>query len=109
MIFKIIDKMEYLKSKLEKQVEQFCDNHNNENMPTIRRNEIKDKRPNFELLYDKNEGIIGNKFYEGFNDFDDNCRETTQTQTDEGNKITKKKYEIIKVTVKDVTSQTNDG
>ena len=107
MIFKIIDKMEYFKSKFEKQVQQFCDTHNNENMPTIRKNEVKDKRPNFELLYDKNEGIIGNKFYEEFNDFADNYRETEQT--DIGYKITMKKYEVIKVTVKDVTSQTIDS
>ena len=99
--------MQYFKSKLEKQVEQFCDTPNKGIMPTIRKNDIKYKRSNFELLYDKNEGIIGNKFFKEFNDFAYNYIETTKT--DIGYKNTMKKYEIINLTVKDVTSQTDDS
>ena len=97
--------MENKKPKFAKQVDQFCDTVKIEDMPTIIRNQI-DETPNFDELYNKDEGI-GNKFYDELNNFANNCNQTLPTDTSV--KITNKKYEIEILKVIDVTSQTNDN
>ena len=97
--------MENKKPKFAKQVDQFCDTVKIEDMPTIIRNQI-DETPNFDELYNKDEGI-GNKFYDKLNNFANNCNQTLPTDTSV--KITNKKYEIEILKVIDVTSQTNDN
>ena len=97
--------MENNKPIFAKQVDQFCDTIKIEDMPTIIRNQI-DETPNFDKLYDKDEGI-GNKFYDEYNNFANNCNQTSPTNTSV--KIINKKYEIVKLKVIDVTSQINDN
>ena len=97
--------MENNKPIFAKQVDQFCDTVKIEDMPTIIRNQI-DETPNFDELYNKDEGI-GNKFYDELNNFANNCNQTLPTDTSV--KITNKKYEIEILKVIDVTSQTNDN
>ena len=99
--------MEIDKPKFEQQVDQFYETHRFEEMPTIIRKPIIDETPNFYLLYDKDDEGINKKFYEEYENFANNCKQTSPT--DISAKIKKKKYETVKINVIDATELTNDS
>ena len=99
--------MEIDKPKFEQQVDQLYETHRFENMPTLIRKQIIDETPNFYRLYDKEDEGINKKFYKEYENFANNCKQTSPT--DISTKITKKKYETIKINEIDVTHLTNDS
>ena len=99
--------MEIDKPKFEQQVDQLYETHRFENMPTLIRKQIIDETPNFYRLYDKDDEGINKKFYKEYENFANNCKQTSPT--DISTKKTKKKYETIKINVIDVAHLTNDS
>ena len=96
--------------KFEEELTQKFDYLKNEEMPTIRDNQFKEK-PTLtlvDLLTDANEVEIESQLYKELENFVNYKEQSLPTDAVAEHEVKKKKYEIIKVRVIDMTPLTND-
>ena len=96
--------------KLEEELVQKFDYLKNEEMPTIRDNQFKEK-PTLslvDLLTDANGVEIESQLYKELENFVNYKDQSLPTDVDSEHKVKKKKYEIINLRVIDMTPLTND-
>ena len=96
--------------KFEEELAQKFDYLKNEEMPTIRDNQFKEK-PTLslvDLLIDANGVEIESQFYKEFENLVNYKEQSLSTDADAEHEVKKKKYETIKVRVIDMTPLTND-
>ena len=96
--------------KFEEELAKKFDYLKNEEMPTIRDNQFKEK-PNLslvDLLTDANRVEIESQLYKELENFVNYKEQSLPKDTDGEPEVKKKKYEIIQVRVIDMTPLTND-